>query len=125
VPTPDPKPSPSCNAALFSPPPQPRLLDSLRRAPSATTPQRSFDVLGTPGTATLAPIGPGKRTFNLTDAAGPYKKGPQEISFPAYKRYVDDFTELAAAVRGEQLLTVSLDGELLVVETGLRACGMS
>lgn len=73
----------------------------------------------------LAPIGPGKRTFNLTDAAGPHKKGPQEISFPAYKRYVDDFTELAAAVRGEQPLTVSLDGELLVVETVLRACGMS
>ena len=92
---------------------------------TGSTPQRSFEVLGTKGTATLAPIEPGKLIFNLTDAAGPYKKGPQEISFPAYKRYVDDFTELAAAVRGEQPLTVSLDEELLVAETVLRACGMS
>ena len=92
---------------------------------AGSTPQRSFEVLGTKGTATLAPIEPGKLIFNLTDAAGPYKKGPQEISFPAYKRYVDDFTELAAAVRGEQPLTVSLDEELLVAETVLRACGMS
>ena len=92
---------------------------------AGSTPQRSFEVLGTKGTATLAPIEPGKLIFNLTDAAGPYKKGSQEISFPAYKRYVDDFTELAAAVRGEQPLTVSLDEELLVAETVLRACGMS
>jgi len=71
------------------------------------------------------PHRPGKLTFNLPDAAGPRKKGPQEISFPAYKRCVDDFTELAAAVRREQPLTVSLDEELLVAETVLGARGMT
>lgn len=92
---------------------------------AGSTPQRSFEVLGTKGTATLTPIEPGKLTFDLTVAAGPYKKGPQEIPLPAYKRYVDDFIELAAAVRGEKKLTVSLDDELLVAETVLRASGMA
>ena len=89
------------------------------------TPQRSFEVLGTQGTATLMPIEGGKLTFDLGVAAGPYKKGPQEIPLPAYRRYVDDFIELAAAVRGEKRLSVSLEEELLVAETVLRASGMA
>ncbi len=88
-------------------------------------PQRSFEVLGTKGTATLTPIEPGKLVLDLAAAAGPYKKGAQEIPLPAYRRYVDDFIELAAAVRGEKPLTASLDEELLVAETVLRASGMS
>lgn len=89
------------------------------------TPQRSFEVLGTKGTATLTPIEPGKLTLDLTVAAGPYKKGLQEVPLPPYKRYVDDFVELAAAVRGEKPLSTSLDEELLVAETVLRASGMA
>jgi predicted dehydrogenase len=92
---------------------------------AGAAPQRSFEVLGTKGTAMLTPIEPGKLTFDLTTAAGPYKKGPQEIPLPPYKRYVDDFIELAAAVRGERQLTASLDEELLVAETILRASGMA
>ena len=92
---------------------------------AGAAPQRSFEVLGTKGTATLTPIEPGKLTLDLTAAAGPYKKGPQEIPLPAYKRYVDDFIELAAAVRGEKPLSTSLDDELLVAETVLRASGMA
>ena len=89
------------------------------------TPPRSFEVLGTGGTATLTPIEPGKLTLDLTAAAGPYRKGPQDVPLPAYKRYVEDFVELAAAVRGERPLTASLEEELLVAETVLRASGMS
>ncbi|MBL9202494.1 MAG: Gfo/Idh/MocA family oxidoreductase [Opitutaceae bacterium] len=88
-------------------------------------PQRSFEVLGTKGTATLTPIEPGKLTFDLTAAAGPYKKGAQEVPLPAYKRYVDDLIELAAVVRGEKKLTVPLEEEFLVAETVLRASGMA
>ncbi|MEO6245999.1 MAG: Gfo/Idh/MocA family oxidoreductase [Opitutaceae bacterium] len=88
-------------------------------------PPRSFEVLGTNGTATLTPIEPGKLTLDLATPAGPYKKGPQEVPLAAYKRYVDDFIELAAAVRGEKPLTVSLEEELVVAETILRACGMA
>ncbi len=92
---------------------------------AGATPQRSFEVLGTNGTATLTPIEPGKLMLDLATAAGPYKKGPQEVPLAAYQRYVDDFVELAATVRGEKFLTVSLDEELHVAETILRASGMA
>jgi predicted dehydrogenase len=88
------------------------------------TPPRSFEVLGTKGTATLAPLEPPTLTFDLVTAAGPYAKGVQKVLLPAYQRYVDDFKELAVAVRGERPLTVSLEEELLVAETVLRASDM-
>lgn len=87
-------------------------------------PTRSFEVLGTQGTATLAPLEPPTLTVDLTAAAGPYKKGRQDAPLPGYQRYVDDFKELAAAVRGEKALTATLDEELLVAETILRASDM-
>jgi predicted dehydrogenase len=92
---------------------------------AATTPPRSFEVLGTNGTATLAPIEPPTLTLDLVKAAGPYKQGTQRIPMPAYQRYAADFAELAAAVRGERALPVSLDEELMVAETLLQVGGMS
>ena len=91
---------------------------------TAGTPRRSFEVLGTNGTATLQPIEPPTLSLDLASAAGPYKKGPQTIPLPAYRRYEGDFIELAAAVRGERPLSVSLDDELLVAETVLKASDM-
>lgn len=90
----------------------------------AGTPPRSFEVQGTNGTATLAPIEPPTLTLDLVRAAGPYARGPQPVPMPAYRRYEGDFAELAAAVRGERPLTASLDEEWLVLETLLRASGM-
>ncbi len=87
-------------------------------------PPRSFEVLGTNGTATLQPIEPPTLTLDLAKSAGPYKKGTQKVPLPAYQRYEGDFTELAAAVRGERALSVSLEEELLVAETVLRASEM-
>jgi len=89
-----------------------------------STPQRSFEVLGTKGTATLQPIESPTLTMELAEAVGPYKKGAQPVPLPAYQRYEGDFAELAAAVRGERALSVSLDKELLVAEAVLRAGGM-
>ena len=91
---------------------------------AGSTPQRSFEVLGTNGTATLQPIEPPTLTINLAKPAGPYKKGSQQVPMPAYQRYEADFAELAAAVRGERPLAVSLDDELVVAETVLRVGGM-
>jgi predicted dehydrogenase len=92
---------------------------------SAGSPPRSFEVIGTRGTATLSPIEPGKLVVDLAEAAGPYKKGAQEVPLPPYRRYEDDFIELAAAVRGEKPLSLSLEEELLSAETILRASGMA
>jgi predicted dehydrogenase len=87
-------------------------------------PPRSFEVLGTNGSATLAPLEPPALTIDLVKSAGPYKKGRQGVTLPAYQRYEADFAELAAAVRGERSLSVSLDDELLVAETVLRVSEM-
>ena len=91
---------------------------------AGATPQRSFEVLGTNGTATLQPIEPPALTIELAKPAGLYQKGAQKVPLPAYQRYEADFTELAAAVRGERPLSVSLDDELLVAETVLRVSDM-
>jgi predicted dehydrogenase len=89
------------------------------------SPQRSFEVTGTGGSALLQPIEPPTLVLDLAEAAGPYPKGPHAVPLPTYERYVADFQELAAAVRGEATLSVSLDEELLVGETVLHACGMA
>lgn len=91
---------------------------------AGATPPRSFEVLGTNGTAALQPLEPPALTIDLAKPAGPYKQGSQQVPLPAYERYQADFAELAAAVRGERPLSVSLDDELLVAETVLRVSDM-
>lgn len=91
---------------------------------AASTPKRTFEVIGTKGTALLQPIEPPTLTMDFVQAVGPYAKGLQSVPMPAYERYVGDFEELAAAVRGERALTASLDEELVVAEAVLRASGM-
>jgi len=95
---------------------------------AATLPYRTFEFYGTQGAAVVRPIEtlPGDTTtltIDLHSAAGPYKAGPQTQTFP-YTRYVDDWVELAAAVRGEGKLRVTADEDLAVEETLLRAGGM-
>ncbi len=91
---------------------------------SSGAPARSFEVLGTNGSATLQPIEPPALVLDIAKAAGPYAKGAQKVALPAYQRYEGDLAELAAAVRGERPLSVSLDDELLVAETLFKASGM-
>ncbi len=87
-------------------------------------PHRFLEILGTKGTATVKPIEPPSLQIDLAEAAGPYKRGQQTVELPAYRRYVDEFTEFAGAIRGQTQLSVSLDEELRVQETLLRACEM-
>ena len=90
----------------------------------ASLPQRSFEVLGSNGSAVLRPIEPPALQIDLVEPAGPYRKGVQTVSLPSYKRFEADFAELAAAVRGERTLSVNLEKEVVVQETLLKACGM-
>ena len=94
----------------------------------ATLPYRALEFYGTKGAAVVRPIEtPG--TFaatvriDLHAGAGPYKAGPQTETFP-YSRYVADWVDLAAAVRGERKLPITAREDLLVEETLLRASGM-
>jgi predicted dehydrogenase len=88
------------------------------------SPHRSLEILGTNGTAVLKPIEPPALQIDLAEAAGPYTAGSKSVSLPPYRRYVGDFADLAAAVRGERSLYVSLDEELAVQESLMRACEM-
>lgn len=85
---------------------------------------RAFEIFGTNGTAVVRPVEPPSLAIDLAEAAGPYKAGPQSVPMPRYERYVDDFVELAAAVRGEKALGVTPAEDLLVQEALVRASGM-
>jgi predicted dehydrogenase len=86
---------------------------------------RSFEVLGTNGTAVIRPLEAPVLTIDLAKPAGPYKKGTQTVPLPTYKRYEGDLADLAAAVRGEKKLVVSLDDELRIHQTLMAASEMS
>ncbi len=94
------------------------------RGGSAAAQYRALELYGTQGAAVVRPIeSPPTLSVNLSSAAGPYQAGAQTQRF-SYTRYVDDFAELAAAVRGERDLRVTPEEDLLVEETLLRASGM-
>jgi predicted dehydrogenase len=84
---------------------------------------RALEFFGAEGTAVARPIEPPSLHIDLNSASGPYKAGAQSLSY-SYTRYVDDFVELAAAVRGERKLRVTPEEDLVVQETLLRASGM-
>jgi predicted dehydrogenase len=85
---------------------------------------RAFEIFGTNGCAIVNPIEPPAMTIDLAKGAGPYQKGMQKIPIPPYRRFVDDFAELAGAIRGEHALRTTIDEDLLVEEALLRCCGM-
>jgi len=85
---------------------------------------RAFEIQGTNGCAIVNPIEPPALTMDLQKAAGPYAAGVQKVEVPAYRRYVDDLRELAAAVRGETKLRVTAEEDLMVHETLLRCCAI-
>jgi predicted dehydrogenase len=85
-------------------------------------PYRTLEFIGTRGTAVVMPVEPPVLRMDLSAEAGRYKTGPQTISF-SYTRYIEDFIELAAVLRGERKFPITHEQELLVQETLLRASG--
>ncbi len=72
----------------------------------------------------MRPIEPPELMVDLTEAAGPYAKGRQKVELPPYKRYVGDFVELAAAVRGDKPIAVTPHEDLIVQEALIAASAM-
>jgi predicted dehydrogenase len=83
---------------------------------------RTFEVIGSNGTATLRPIEAPVLEFDFAKAAGPYAKGRQVVPLPMYQRYVPELVDLADAVRRGRALGVTSGEELLVQEWLVRAC---
>ena len=75
-------------------------------------PHRSLEILGSNGTAVVRPIEGPALQIDLVKPAGPYQSKSQQVSLPAYRRYVDDFVELATAIRSRKPLSVSSNQEL-------------
>ncbi|MBI1842168.1 MAG: Gfo/Idh/MocA family oxidoreductase [Verrucomicrobia bacterium] len=109
--------------AVFEYPKAMAIITSAPLQPNAG-PQRFFEIMGTRGTARVQPLEPPALTLDLGEAAGPYQAGRQEVSLPPYRRYVDEFAELAAAIRESRPLTHGLDLELRVHRALMTACRM-
>ncbi len=86
---------------------------------------RALEVLGTGGTATIRPIEPPTLDVDLARSAGPYLAGSNKKEWPTWERFVGDFAELAAAVRGQRQLSVTPEQELAIQQTLLLASGMA
>lgn len=87
-------------------------------------PQRLFEIIGSNGSMLVQPLEQPQLVVDLAAAAGPYAAGRQTVKVPDYQRYTDEFSALAAAVRGTKALPVLPATELEIQETLLRACEM-
>ncbi len=85
---------------------------------------RSFEVLGSNGTAVVRPIEPGILNIDLAEAAGPYQAGIQRVELPPFRRYAGEFEELADKVASIQPLSVTPKEDLLVQKALLLASEM-
>jgi predicted dehydrogenase len=87
-------------------------------------PHRFFEIAGANGTALVKPIEPPRLLIDLGRPAGPYAAGSQEVTLAKYERYVDEFVELAAAIRTGRPLGVTPEVELMIQEVLIQACRM-
>ena len=85
---------------------------------------RRFEVYGTRGSAIMEPFEPaGLVRLCLDEARGGYKAGVNTIKIEDRPRYVDSLAAFVKDIRGEKHPDRSLEHELLVQETLLRATG--
>jgi predicted dehydrogenase len=86
--------------------------------------RRHLVVCGTEGTFHIQPLDNPSARVALAAARGDYRKGYQDVTFPKYTRYVEDAAEMARILRGEKATDFSLDNDLTVQETILKASGL-
>jgi predicted dehydrogenase len=85
---------------------------------------RSFEVLGTDGSAIVHPeANPPRLRIAMRKGQGGYRAGWQDIPVKPQPRFIGDFEELARAIQTGEPLRLSWDHELLLHETLLRASG--
>ncbi len=86
---------------------------------------RRFEVYGTEGSAILGPFDPPEYLrLCLNEPAGGYAAGVTDLPAQPYRRHVESLERLIKTLRDEQEPDRSLDHELLVQETLLRAVGV-
>jgi predicted dehydrogenase len=109
--------------AVFEYPKAMAVLESAAMEVSASTVRR-FEVYGTRGSAVLEPFEPEPTLrLGLDEDRDGYLKGWQTVPLERRPRYVASLAALVADIRGEKKPDRTLDHELLVQETVLRAAG--
>lgn len=83
--------------------------------------RRHFVACGTKGTLHIQPLDRPKVTLALDEPQSEFRKGVQEISMPPYTRYVDDAADMARIIRGEKESDFSVEHDLAVQESVLKA----
>ena len=87
-------------------------------------PARRFEVYGSVGSAIMEPMEPAETLkLTLTEPRGIYPAGVSLINLEARPRYVDSLEAFVKDIKGEKEPDRSLEYELLVQETLLRATG--
>jgi predicted dehydrogenase len=87
-------------------------------------PRRRFSIGGTLGAMEIVPLESGLVTLSISSPHETFVKGTQklELKVPT-DRYVGEFTDLAAVVRGDKPLAWNAAHDIAVHETVLRAAG--
>ena len=86
--------------------------------------RRQFVVCGDAGTFDIRPLEPPKARLALAQPRADFKKGYQDVAFPNLPRYEADFVDLAKVIRGEKKFEWSIEHDLAVQETVLKASGL-
>jgi predicted dehydrogenase len=86
--------------------------------------RRQFAVCGSEGTAVVQPFEPPAVRLCLRQPTAGYQTGWQSIAVDNSPRYIRDFEEFAACIRGERRPSYSYDHDDAVQEAVLRASGM-
>ncbi len=88
-------------------------------------PSRRFEVYGTRGSIVMEPLEPDPEVrLCLDEARDGFNKGWQTVPVEVEPRYVGSLRSMVAEIRGRKPTVRSLDHELIVQETVLRAAGV-
>lgn len=88
-------------------------------------PSRRFEVYGTRGSVVMEPLEPDPVVrLCLDEDRDGFKEGWQEVPVENEPRYVGSLRSMVAEIRGRRPTVRSLDHELIVQETVLRAAGV-
>ncbi len=85
--------------------------------------RRHFVVCGTKGSFHIQPLDNPSARVTLSEPQGEYSRGYQTINFPKYVRYVEDAADMARIIRGEKASDFSINHDLIVQASVLKACG--
>jgi len=88
-------------------------------------PVRRFEVYGTAGSCVIEPLEPPALKVSFASPPEGHPPGWHTVALPDYRRYVDDFEELAACLREGKPLPYSPEHDLAVQTALIAACGGS